>query len=74
MKIGRLSISFAWYDMWIGLFVTSHAFYVCPLPCVLFKWVRKGDSGIFFISTPSGKSGPFENMLRFREYEFENAW
>ena len=39
--IGRLTVSLAWYDLWVGVFVSRDAIYACPLPCVLFKWLRK---------------------------------
>jgi len=34
----RLKISFAWYDLWIGLFVDSakRKLYFCPFPTLLF--------------------------------------
>ena len=38
----HLTVSFAWYDMWIGAFVSRDTIYDCPLPCVLFKWSRRG--------------------------------
>lgn len=33
----RPSISFAWYDLWVGAFWDrdNRVLYVCPLPCVL---------------------------------------
>ena len=37
----RLTVSLAWYDLWIGVFVSRDAVYVCPLPCVLFKYRRQ---------------------------------
>ena len=40
LQIHRLRISFAWYDLWIGLFVdqSHHRLYFCPLPCLLFTF------------------------------------
>ena len=34
---GRLRVSLAWYDIWIGLFVDTikKKLYVCPLPGLL---------------------------------------
>jgi hypothetical protein len=34
----RLKISFAWYDLWIGVFIdtTKQKLYFCPLPTLLF--------------------------------------
>jgi len=34
----KLKISFAWYDLWIGLFVDTNKkkLYFCPLPMLLF--------------------------------------
>lgn len=36
----KLSVFFAWYDAWIGVFVDTkkRAVYVCPIPCVVFKF------------------------------------
>lgn len=38
--IPRLKIFFAWYDLWIGAYidVKDKSLYVCPLPCVVFKF------------------------------------
>ena len=35
----RLSVFFAWYDLWVGFFWDSRkrALYCCPVPCVVFK-------------------------------------
>jgi hypothetical protein len=34
----RFKISFAWYDLWIGLFVDTNKkrIYFCPIPTLLF--------------------------------------
>lgn len=33
----RISLSFAWYDLWVGVFIDrrKRRIYVCPLPCLL---------------------------------------
>ena len=40
--MGRLSLRFAWYDLWVGAYVDTakRTVYVCPLPCVLITWKR----------------------------------
>lgn len=37
--IKMLSFSFAWYDLWVGLYVDweKRTLYCCPLPCCLIK-------------------------------------
>ncbi len=37
-----VSISFAWYDLWIGAYWSrsDHVLYICPLPCVLVRIAR----------------------------------
>jgi hypothetical protein len=37
--------SFAWYDLWIGVFIDrrKRTVYVCPLPTLLIEW-RWGSS------------------------------
>jgi len=34
----KLTISFAWYDLWIGAFIDSDKkrLYICPFPTILF--------------------------------------
>jgi hypothetical protein len=34
----RIKLSFAWYDLWIGLFVDAvkRKIYFCPVPTILF--------------------------------------
>jgi hypothetical protein len=38
----RFRVSFAWYDLWVGVFYDQRKriVYVCPLPCVLLEWHR----------------------------------
>lgn len=37
-----VSISFKWYDIWIGIYIdrANKAIYICPIPCIVIK-VRK---------------------------------
>ncbi len=37
-KSSKLRISFAWYDLWVGVFIDSRKkkLYICPLPTLLF--------------------------------------
>jgi hypothetical protein len=28
-------------DLWIGVYVSPDAIYVCPLPCIVFRWQRR---------------------------------
>jgi hypothetical protein len=39
---GRLSLSFAWYDLWVGLYIDpiKGTVYICPLPTILVTWRR----------------------------------
>jgi len=34
-----MKIKFAWYDMWIGVFIDTKKkiVYICPIPCVLIQ-------------------------------------
>jgi hypothetical protein len=34
----RLEIYLEPRDLWIGVFVAPSAVYVCPLPCLVFRW------------------------------------
>jgi hypothetical protein len=38
----KLGASFAWYDMWVGIYIDrrNRALYVCPLPCLVLKVTR----------------------------------
>lgn len=41
---GRISIFFAWYDFWIGMFYDRERrmLYICPVPMVVVKiWFHK---------------------------------
>jgi hypothetical protein len=37
----RLSVYLEPRDLWIGAYVAPHAVYVCPLPCLVFRWIRR---------------------------------
>ena len=39
--MSRLTVSLAWFDLWIGVFISKDAVYICPLPCILLKWRRR---------------------------------
>lgn len=41
-ELMKVSIFFAWYDIWIGVFIDrkKRAVYVCPVPCLVFKFTR----------------------------------
>ena len=28
-------------DLWVGVYVAARAVFVCPVPCVVFKWERR---------------------------------
>lgn len=36
----KVTVRFLWFDMWVGVFIDrpKHTVYVCPLPCVVFKF------------------------------------
>lgn len=42
----RLTISFAWYDLWVGAYWDrkQRVLYVCPLPMLLITCRAKGGS------------------------------
>ena len=33
----RITLRFAWYDLWVGIFIDrpKRRVYFCPLPCIL---------------------------------------
>ena len=35
----KISVFFAWYDMWIGAYwdKSKRILYICPIPCVVIK-------------------------------------
>lgn len=39
LKLGRLTIAWTWYDLWIGFYIDrdNKIIYFCPLPTLLFK-------------------------------------
>lgn len=41
LRLGRLTVAFAWFDLWIGFYVDPAAgiLYWCPLPCVVVAWM-----------------------------------
>jgi len=43
----KVTVRFAWYDMWMGVYVDRKArrVYVCPLPCLLFTFSRRHATG-----------------------------
>lgn len=42
-----MRVFFAWYDIWIGVYVDrkSRAVYVCPFPCLVIKIGGSGRKG-----------------------------
>lgn len=40
-------VKFAWYDLWVGVFVDrkTRTLYVCPLPCLLLVFKRASSPG-----------------------------
>jgi hypothetical protein len=39
-RIGRLSIYLDRRDLWVGAYVAIEHIYICPLPTVVFRWIR----------------------------------
>lgn len=37
---GRLKIYIEPVDIWIGVYIGEDYVYVCPLPCLVFRWAR----------------------------------
>lgn len=45
LRRGRLTVAFAWFDLWVGLYVDHAAgvLYWCPVPMVVVAWkYRRG--------------------------------
>ena len=40
LRVRRLSLYLEPRDLWIGVFVSPQAVYVCPVPCCVVKWDR----------------------------------
>jgi hypothetical protein len=40
LRVGRLQVYLEPRDLWIGAYIDPGAVYVCPLPCVVFRWTR----------------------------------
>ena len=40
MEAGKLSVYFDFRDWWVGVYVGAAAIYVCPVPCLVFRWRR----------------------------------
>jgi len=40
-----VSLSFAWYDLWIGAYWSrsDRVLYICPLPCLLVRIARRKE-------------------------------
>jgi hypothetical protein len=41
LKLGRLSLVFEPRDIWVGLYVSRRAVFVCLVPCLAVKWERR---------------------------------
>lgn len=41
----KISVFFAWYDMWIGAYwdKSKRILYICPIPCVVIKIDRRRE-------------------------------
>jgi hypothetical protein len=37
----RLKVYVEPRDLWVGLYISNDAVYVCPLPCVVIRWRRR---------------------------------
>ena len=55
----KLTIKFAWYDLWIGFYIDrkNKVLYFCPLPTILFRFElkEKNDSLDEYASDLAGK-------------------
>lgn len=38
----RLSVYWDGADIWVGAYVAPTTIYVCPIPCLVFRWRRRG--------------------------------
>lgn len=38
-------VYFDFRDWWIGVYLGANHIYLCPLPCVVFRFNRPGDDG-----------------------------
>jgi hypothetical protein len=62
----KITISFAWYDIWVGVYIDrkNRAVYICPLPMLLIKvWqahkpVPEPEIRYTIINTPEPTSEP----------------
>lgn len=41
LRLGRVSVYVEPRDFWIGVYVAEVAIYVCPVPMLVFRWIRK---------------------------------
>ena len=44
----RLRVYWEPRDLWVGVYIAVKAVYVCPLPCLVFRWQRRIDRTIRF--------------------------
>ena len=41
LRLRRVMVLFAWYDLWVGVFIGEDAVYVCPVPMLAVRIERK---------------------------------
>lgn len=41
--LGPLRVYLDWRDWWIGYYRAENYHYVCPLPCLVVRWARRGE-------------------------------